>query len=162
MRISAREYGRLPDHLKKLFQHVDGSDEVMAAFPDAPGQLATSRTDEAIKTNQIYGKMRYDPKPQFPRGDTGSAARFFYCAKAAAHDRRGSLHPTVKPVELLQWLVPLVTPRGGTVLDPFAGSGTTGDAARIEGRDAILIEAEDKYVADIERRLAISAMTKLF
>jgi DNA modification methylase len=94
--------------------------------------------------------------------DSGSIARYFYSSKASTHDRRGSDHPTVKPVELMQWLVKLVTPRGGLVLDPFAGSGTTGDAARIEGRDAILIEAEPRYVADIERRLAIPAMTKLF
>jgi DNA modification methylase len=54
---------------------------------------------------------------------------------------------------LMQWLCRLVTPSGGTILDPFAGSGTTGEAARLEGFDAILIEREDEYVADIRRRL---------
>jgi site-specific DNA-methyltransferase (adenine-specific) len=87
-------------------------------------------------------------------GDTGTAARFFYCAKADKQDRWGSRHPTVKPVELMKWLVPLVTPPGGLVLDPFAGSGTTGIAALATGRDCILIEREDKYVADIRERLA--------
>jgi hypothetical protein len=64
--------------------------------------------------------------------------------------RAGSTHPTVKPVKLMQWLVRFVTPPGGTVLDPFAGSGATGTAADLEGRHAILIERESQYVRDIE------------
>lgn len=92
--------------------------------------------------------------------NAGSAARFFkecrfwYGGKADADDRFGSHHPTVKPVELLKWLVPLVTPKGGLVLDCFAGSGTTGIAALATGRNAILIEREDAYIADIRERLA--------
>ena len=62
-------------------------------------------------------------------GDTGTAVRFFYCAKAGKADRAGSKHPTVKPIALIRYLVKLVCPPGGTVLDPFAGSGTTGAAA---------------------------------
>ncbi len=80
--------------------------------------------------------------------------RFFYCAKADKADRCGSKHPTVKPVALMRWLVRLVTPPGGVVLDPFAGSGTTGEAAILEGFGGILIEREAQYQADIERRLA--------
>jgi site-specific DNA-methyltransferase (adenine-specific) len=69
------------------------------------------------------------------RGDTGTAARFFpnfrYQAKASKRDRGpGNTHPTVKPLELMRWLCRLITPPGGTVLDPFAGSGTTLLAAR--------------------------------
>ena len=91
---------------------------------------------------------------QFPcRDDGGSAARFFYCAKAGREDRIGSKHPTVKPVSLMRWLVRLVAPRGGVVLDPFAGTGTTGAAAFIEGSRAVLIEREAEYCADIARRL---------
>lgn len=86
--------------------------------------------------------------------DSGSAARFFYCAKASAKDRAGSKHPTVKPVALMQYLVRLVTPPGGLVLDPFAGSGTTLQAALMEGFSVIGIEKEAEYVADIRRRLA--------
>jgi site-specific DNA-methyltransferase (adenine-specific) len=86
--------------------------------------------------------------------DSGTAARFFYCAKAGKAYRAGSKHPTIKPVALMRWLVRLVTPPGGVVLDPFAGSGTTGAAALAEGRDAILIEREPEYMADI-RRLTI-------
>mgnify|MGYP003140052503 FL=1 len=86
-------------------------------------------------------------------GDSGSAARFFYTAKASASEREGSKHPTVKPLDLMRWLVRLVTPPKGVVLDPFAGSGTTGVAAVCEGMDAILIERETEYVADIARRV---------
>lgn len=83
----------------------------------------------------------------------GSSARFFYHAKANAADRAGSKHPTVKPVALMRWLVRLITPPGGLVLDPFAGTGTTGEAARLEGMRAILIEIEPRYQDDIYRRL---------
>jgi len=81
----------------------------------------------------------------------GSASRFFYCAKAAAADRRGSSHPTVKPLALMRWLVRLVTPPGGLVLDPFAGTGSTGWAAAIEDARAVLIERDQEYIADIQR-----------
>lgn len=84
-----------------------------------------------------------------------SAARFFYSAKADADDRIGSKHPTVKPVDLMQWLVRLVTPKGGTVLDPFAGTGTTGEAAWREGMRAVLIERESEYQNDIRRRMCL-------
>ena len=85
--------------------------------------------------------------------DSGTAARFFYCAKAGEDDRMESEHPTVKPVALMRWLVRLVTPPKGRVLDPFAGTGTTGMACLREGFDCLLIEREDQYLADIRRRL---------
>jgi site-specific DNA-methyltransferase (adenine-specific) len=102
----------------------DGSEEVHAAFPCAPG-------------------------------DPGSPARFFYHAKADVDDRLGALHPTVKPVDLLRWLARLITPPGGTILDPFSGTGTTGEAAYREGFTAILIEREAEYRADISRRMGL-------
>ena len=86
-----------------------------------------------------------------------SSARFHYSAKASKADRAGSKHPTVKPVSLMQWLCRLITPPGGTILDPFAGSGTTGAAARLEGFRAILIEREAEYQQDIRNRFATSA-----
>lgn len=70
---------------------------------------------------------------------------------------RGNFHPTVKPVELMRWLVKLVTPIGGTVLDPFTGSGTTGMACRYELREFIGIEREAEYLAIAERRIAAVA-----
>lgn len=93
----------------------------------------------------------------FPADADGSAARFFYSAKADAQDRMGSKHPTVKPVDLMAWLVRLITPPGGQVLDPFAGSGTTGVAALREGMRCILVEREADYVADIRTRLEHAA-----
>lgn len=88
-------------------------------------------------------------------GDSGSAARFFYTAKADADDRLGSKHPTVKPIDLMRYLCRLVTPPGGVVLDPFAGTGTTGEAAFYEGFRAVLCERETEYQADIARRMKL-------
>lgn len=79
--------------------------------------------------------------------------RFFYTAKADAHDRIGTGHPTVKPLDLMQWLSRMLCPPGGTILDLFAGSGSTGEAAYREGFNAILIEREPEYQADIARRM---------
>jgi DNA modification methylase len=137
------ETGRWPANVAH-----DDSDEVLAAFPDSAGQLY-DRPQLPKKINGIYGDL-----PALARGDTGSAARFFFSAKADSEDRWGSKHPTVKPVALIRWLMRLVTPPSGTVLDPFAGSGTAGVAALAEGFDAVLIEREPEYIADIEARLA--------
>lgn len=131
----------------------DGSDEVIRAFPVAPGQLIQSR-GSSPSTKHVYGSFRGRKDREGPRADSGSAARFYYSAKADADDRIGSKHPTVKPVDLMRWLIRLVTPPGGRVLDPFAGSGTTGMACMAEGFDCTLIEREAEYVADIQRRIA--------
>lgn len=92
--------------------------------------------------------------------DSGGASRFFpvfrYEAKAPTSERpkvNGIAHPTVKPLKLIRWLVRLVTPPGGTVLDPFAGSGTTGEACILEGFNAILIEREADHLPLIHHRL---------
>ena len=133
----------------------DGSDQVMQAFArfDAPGQQRYVGPEYG-KHPTVNGYGTYSAgQPAVPRGDTGTPARFFYTAKADANDRLDSRHPTVKPLALMRWLVPLVTPKGGTVLDPFAGSGSTGIAAKATGRHSILIEADAKYVVDIHTRL---------
>ena len=83
----------------------------------------------------------------------GEADRFFYCAKADASERRNSKHPTVKPVALMRYLVRLVTPPGGLVLDPFGGSGTTAEAARLEHCRFLLMELSPEYCADAAERL---------
>ena len=91
-------------------------------------------------------------------GDRGGASRFYYTAKASRADRNTSgatnTHPTVKPTDLMRWLVRLVTPPGGVVLDPFAGSGSTLVAARAEGFRAIGIEREQEYADIIAARLS--------
>jgi DNA modification methylase len=81
--------------------------------------------------------------------------RLFYSSKADGDDRLGSKHPTVKPLDLMQYLVRLVTPPKGVVLDCFAGTGTTGEAAWREGFNAVLIEREEEYQSDIRRRMAL-------
>ncbi len=86
--------------------------------------------------------------------DAPSVARFFYCPKASEADRLESEHATVKPIALMRWLVRLVTPPGGWVLDPFAGSGTTAMACLAEGFNCLAIEREAASVADIRRRVA--------
>ena len=91
----------------------------------------------------------------------GDASRFFYSAKADADDRNEGLpsrmrnrHPTVKPVDLMRWLVRLITPPGGVVLDPFMGSGSTGKACALEGFDFIGCELDAAHVDVAEVRIA--------
>lgn len=136
----------------------DGSGEVLAAFPDAPGQQQPSRDDQR-KQGAVYGAItRNGGRVHEPRGDTGSAARFFYCAKATTEERgEGNNHPTVKPIALMQWLCRLVTPPGGTVLDPFMGSGSTLIAADAEQFKAIGCELSADYAAIAEKRIRDAA-----
>lgn len=146
----------------------DGSDEVLAAFPQAPGQSGTVTGDEpSSKTRNTFG-LYNERVSAVPRGDAGSAARFFYTAKASGSDRTDGLHtisagrgrnhhPTVKPTDLMRYLCRLVTPPGGTVLDPFMGSGSTLKAADLEGFNAIGIELDPSYIEIARRRIAADA-----
>lgn len=88
--------------------------------------------------------------------DQGGASRFMYVAKADASERvkvDGIAHPTVKPLDIMRWLVRLVTPPGGTVLEPFAGSGTTVEACILEGFHCVAIEREADYLPLIVQRI---------
>ena len=152
--VTGSENGRWPANLTH-----DGSDVVMAGFPSEAGGSgpASGPTLRNGNTSIARGKFNGLPADAMPafHGDSGSAARFFYTAKADADDRLGSGHPTVKPINLMRWLVKLVTPAGGLILDPFAGTGTTGEAAFREGFSAVLIEREAEYRADIDRRMTL-------
>jgi hypothetical protein len=154
----------------------DGSPEVLAAFARF-GESVSSCPSAQPRPSKGTRDGCQDEGDRRWYADSGSAARFFpslgfgdddlrfwYGGKAGADDRLASKHPTVKPVALMRWLVRLITPPGGTILDPFAGTGTTGAACIREGFDAVLIEREPEYVADIERRLAhiCGADTPLF
>jgi site-specific DNA-methyltransferase (adenine-specific) len=87
-------------------------------------------------------------------GDEGGASRFFYVAKASKSDRgEGNVHPTVKPIKLMEYLIKLVTPEGGIVLDPFMGSGTTGVAAVRNGFQFRGVELDEKYFHIAQARL---------
>jgi len=177
------EQGRFPANVMH-----DGSEEVLEIFPQT-GKSSGGRSYQ--NTNQMYSGGWADEKgnktdPSF--GDEGTAARYFYCAKASKQDRdegldmisekpmawgnqakaelkRGNIdfkadgdstkhnqvqmrkntHPTVKPTELMRYLCRLVTPKGGVVLDPFMGSGSTGKGALLEGFKFIGIEVEREY-----------------
>jgi hypothetical protein len=151
----------------------DGSDEVVAAFPTAPGQLAAASTSDTPRAGQnVYGAMRrgrgaepsadsdnegavgFKMKPGARRLDEGSAARFFYCAKASKSDRgEDNNHPTVKPTDLMRYLCRLVTPPGGLIVDPFSGSGSTGRAARLEGFQFMGFEQDAGHAALANRRI---------
>jgi site-specific DNA-methyltransferase (adenine-specific) len=186
MQISETQFKKLPDHLKHLFTKLPnpGSDEVLQAFPHTgptPGSYETSHRD----TTAYSGSWPERIVRKGHKDAGGSAARFFYCAKASKRDRNegceelplkvaggmsgrrdGSMgsttynnntHPTVKPTDLMRYLCRLVTPAGGTVLDPFMGSGSTGKAAVLEGFGFIGIEREAEYAAIAEARIAHAA-----
>jgi site-specific DNA-methyltransferase (adenine-specific) len=151
--VTANPQGRWPANVIH-----DGGGEVLSAFPDTTSGMMKAGTRRAAQDGPgsiVYGTYGGDAASTDTFGDSGSAARFFYSAKAGPLDRMGSEHPTVKPVDLMRWLCRLVTPPAGTILDLFAGSGTTGIAAMAEGFNAELIDLEAKHVADIERKLAL-------
>lgn len=114
-----------------------------------------SRTGKADATS--YGVFTGQESVSMGHTDSGGASRFFYTAKADASERvtvNGTAHPTVKPLSLMRWLVRLVTPPGGTVLEPFAGSGTTVEACILERFNVVAIEREADYLPLIEARIA--------
>jgi DNA modification methylase len=123
------------------------------------GQVGMKKT--AGKHRFIEGDTETVQKFDYGVTDSdGGASRFFptfkYTPKAPGTERPtadGITHPTVKPLDLMRWLIRLVTPPGGVVLDPFAGSGTTGEAAIHEHKWTILIEREDDYLPLIKARL---------
>jgi len=165
----------------------DGSEEVVREFPNGGAAAPVPRGMNG-KSKGIYGDFaqKGDDGASF-YGDTGSAARFFYCAKSSKSERdrgcesllptrhadrkiedgpggdnprnrtnnlRQNYHPTVKPVALMRYLCRLITPKDGTILDPFMGSGTTGIAAKLEGYSFIGIEREEEYCKIAEARIA--------
>ncbi|MDP7368185.1 MAG: site-specific DNA-methyltransferase, partial [Candidatus Pacebacteria bacterium] len=130
----------------------DGSEEVVSGFPNTKSTKGNPRT-ASIKnqtrlnnSEEVFVNCEYD--------DEGSAARFFYCPKVSKSERgENNTHPTVKPQELMKYLCRLVTPKGGTVLDPFMGSGSTGMACKDEGFEFIGIEREKEYFEIAEKRI---------
>ena len=184
--VQSEPAGRFPANLIH-----DGSEEVVELFPDT-GKSSGGRTIKRSGGSYVGGngdnvKEWSNEDPGY--GDSGSAARFFYCAKATKTDRNEGLdgfdkkvtrgddgqpygmntnkfradgserkpvepksnhHPTVKPTALMRYLVRLVTPPNGTVLDPFMGSGSTGKACVYEGFGFIGIDLEEEYI-DIAR-----------
>ena len=137
-------------------------DGPMAAALDEQSGVSVSRASvvsdgrvQVESSSYGVGQGRHDPSNSY--ADSGGASRFFYTTKAPSAERpkaNGIAHPTVKPLDLMRWLVRLVTPPGGVVLDPFAGSGATLEAAIVEGFPRIGIEREADYLPLIEQRIA--------
>jgi site-specific DNA-methyltransferase (adenine-specific) len=128
-------------------------DESAAAILDEQSGITKSSSrlrKNSHSNDNVYGN--YHSFVNGGYGDSGGASRFFYCAKASKHERgEGNDHATVKPLKLMEYLVTLVTPPNGTVLDPFMGSGTTGIVAKNKGFSFIGIE-QDKHYCDIANR----------
>jgi DNA modification methylase len=156
--------GRILDDGKGRWPANVVLDESQAAALDE--QSGESRDGTAVKRNRSEdGRAPYEASSYMitdrsredqTYGGQGGASRFFYVAKADASERprvNGTAHPTVKPLDLMRWLVRLVTPPGGTVLEPFAGSGTTVEACIIEGFQCIAIEREADYLPLIRQRI---------
>ena len=186
-----KDQGRFPAN----FIH-DGSEEVVSLFPDS--KSTGGRIGNKGSALNMMGTRYEAGDPGY--GDSGSASRFFYCAKASKGERNMGLdnmekkaitdakgnglgrvcnicgasqlkpcdcknntwvlpkknqnnHPTVKPLALMRYLCRLITPPGGTVLDPYMGSGTTGMACKEEGFNFIGIEIEPEYVKIAEARI---------
>lgn len=177
----SRNLGRWPAN----FMH-DGSPEVVAGFPESKDGVANPNSPGKGWHGQSVGG-----KAHSGYGGSGSAARFFYCAKASRADREEGCeglparsgadatdreegtaglnspragasrtvetvrnhHPTVKPTELMRYLIRLITPPGGTVLDPFMGSGSTGKAAMLEGATFHGCDLDPDYLAIAEARI---------
>lgn len=133
-------------------------DEAAGAMLDEQSGVRTSGTRAAgVRKGLGYHGAKGGGGPAV-EGSSGGASRFFYCPKASRAERNAggvaNKHPTVKPVALMRWLVRLVTPPGGAVLDPFAGSGTTGAAAVLEGFDFVGVELDAEHAALAEARIA--------
>jgi site-specific DNA-methyltransferase (adenine-specific) len=197
---SEKHTGRWPAN----FIH-DGSEEVIDNFPNTGSSTPSEKNKnggEFPEDNTIKLGLKEIRRTGFQ--DSGSAARYFYCAKASKQDRNEGCesledksigdkgnglgrkcetcgasilnpcncevrsfinpstknnHPTVKPTELMKYLCRLITPKNGTVLDPFMGSGSTGKAAILEGYNFIGIELSEEYL-DIARNRIKHAITK--
>lgn len=181
LQLMYKKQGRFPANLAH-----DGSAAVLAEFPQSDSGKPTGYNFDKSNASGVCnfgGIGAYKSGVHF--GDKGSAARFFYCAKAAPSEREVGLaefderdgnkwnsggigerrrqegiglrrnhHPTVKPVSLMRFFCKLITPTGGTVLDPFMGSGTTGVGAQLEGFNFIGIEQELDYFKIAQSRIA--------
>lgn len=135
----------------------DGSEEVRECFPDSNGQQGdlVGHSKDRESANGCFGKFP-PAKDHAARIETDlNASRFFFCAKTTKKERgEGNSHPTIKPITLMEYLIKLVTPVDGGVLDPFLGSGTTGIAALNTGRGFVGIERDEGYFRIAEGRIA--------
>jgi site-specific DNA-methyltransferase (adenine-specific) len=139
----------------------DGSEEVLNVFPDTKSGKMNYKVD-AYKGEGVTGFLRGESSPNNQYGDSGSASRFFYCAKASTSERNAgcenlnekkNFHPTCKPIKLMEYLIKLISKENSLVLDPFFGSGTTGIACINQGRRYIGIELKKEYYTLAKERI---------
>ena len=157
--IEASLYNKMPNAIKACCDRLSnpGSDEVLEGFPQTSSTRIGNNNEPLIGKNIDASSYALGGKGIVGHDfrDSGSAARFFYCAKSSKSERNEGLptgtvndHPTVKPIKLMQYLCKLIVPPGGTVLDPFCGSGSTLKAANQLGFKSIGIEL-DKHSCEI-------------
>ena len=153
MKINEELYNRMPDEIKKMFYQLPNlsKNEVLELFPHTKtGAMKKHYTykDNGNSMGKASGTTR-----SIHEANEGSAARFFYCPKASRSERgKDNDHATVKPIKLMEYLVTLITPPDGHVLDCYAGSGTTGLACKNLDYDCTLIEREEDYCQIIKTR----------
>lgn len=188
--VKAQPEGRFPANTILTYEQIT-FDEVCGGFPNTKknGSIKNPNLKNSLGNNGIYNKYSEKQPLWEAYSDSGSAARYFYCAKASKKDRdegldcfeqekvndgrqalvdnpfqrgetlRKNIHPTVKPTELMQYLIRLVTPNGGVVLDPFNGSGSTGKAVMYENKERakgykyIGIELDKEYLEISKARI---------
>ena len=182
------QLGRFPANTILTYDETD-FEEVCGGFPNTKSQKRDSRYNKQTEYTNTYTPVKSDYRDDNTYGDSGSASRYFYCAKASKRDRDEGLdnqeevkvndgrqtpidnpfqrgetprrtgHPTVKPTNLMKYLVRLVSPKGATILDPFMGSGSTGKAVMYENKERnvnykfIGIEKEKEYCDIAEARI---------
>ncbi|CPX17421.1 Modification methylase HindIII [Mycobacteroides abscessus] len=159
--------GRWPTNVVLDEHQAEALDRQTGVLHSGTMRAGTERQPRAGGT--IYGADTRTFAAADTYGDSGGASRFFpvfrYEAKAPTSERPnadGVQHPTVKPLDLMRWLVRLVTPVGAVVLEPFAGSGTTAEACILEDRRCIAIEREAEYLPLIVSRLRKPVQQGLF
>lgn len=133
-------------------------EEAAAILDEQTGKLNSGKPGKRRKnheTGSMAGTLNTLDRTETGYGDSGGASRFFYCAKASKSEKgKDNPHPTVKPVSLMRWLVRLITPPDGIVLDPFCGSGSTLVAAQEEGFSSIGIDITEEYIEYAKKRLS--------
>jgi site-specific DNA-methyltransferase (adenine-specific) len=166
---SSNEGWKRPWHekaIKQVFESTNGRFPANIIFDEEAKRLLDEQSGITRSTKVKNKKKSYDGEsftgmlrgistPDIQYNDVGGASRFFYCAKASRKERgEGNNHPTVKPIALMKYLIKLVMPPNGIVLDPFAGSGTTLVAAKKLGFNYIGFEIEEQYIEIINKRLS--------
>ena len=152
--VTPARVGRWPANVILDESQAEALDEQSGVTKDG---VAVERNRDGKPQGISSWALPGEARPDQGYGGKGGASRFFYVAKAPKSERPvvdGVAHPTVKPVSLMSWLVRLVTPPGGTVLEPFAGSGTTVEAAMREGFHVVAVEREADYLPLILARIS--------